>query len=193
MSVAAPTAAPMAPPDPLDLGPLDPDDPDDALAGKSGGQPGKPAGSSPRSFLFDDDPVPGAQKPQLAGSPPAASKPAAGKPVTAKPAASPAPAPARSAAVAAAPPAPRPGVPFSLRLRGGWSTFAWRCAVVYAVLFCLPFPYHTEAWTQPVVGAFKSAEGTIVTWLGQRVGLTLLVPIDENGSGDTSYHWFWLA
>src|SRR5262245_246023 len=182
MPVAASPPLRMAPPDPLDLGPLDPDDPDDPQPGQTKGQPaGKPAGNAPRSFLFDD-PALAAQKPQLAGSPPAASKPAAGKP---------APAPARSAAVTA-PPAPRPGVPFSLKLRGGWSTLAWRCAVIYAVLFCLPFPYHTEA-LKPFAQAFRGAHEAIVPWLGQRVGLTLAVPLDEDGSGDTSYHWFWLA
>ena len=166
----------MAPPDPLDLSPLDPDDPDDAPPGKPAA--GKPAGNAPRSFLFDD-PVPAGPK-----ATPAASKPA---PAPARSAA-----PARGAAVAASP-APRPGAPFSLRLRGGWSTFAWRCAAVYAVLFCLPFPCSVVSWTTPLADAVEDAERAAVPWLAQRIGLAIDVPAKTNGSGDTSYNWFWLA
>jgi len=181
MSVAASPPLHMAPPDPFELPPLDPDDP--GAQGQGAGKPaGKPAGNAPRSFLFDNDPVPGG-KPTLAGSPPAASKPAAGKPV-------PAPSSPRSAAAA---PAPRPGAPFSLRLPGGGGTFAWRCGVIYAVLFLLPLLCDLLPW-QPVGKATKSADVSIVAWLAQRIGLTIAQPVNQTeGSGDTSFHWFRLA
>ncbi len=76
----------------------------------------------------------------------------------------------------------------SLREHAWPVALVWRCASIYSLLFCLPFPVNLLPWTQAWAARWVSGEQALVAWLAERV-LGIVPTLPTVGGGDTMFDW----
>jgi hypothetical protein len=73
--------------------------------------------------------------------------------------------------------------------RPGWRAWLWRTAVVYAVLYCLPFPLGIDPWSGPLGADWEPQKQEVITWLTKAIFGVEITAL-PGGSGDTTYNYF---